>query len=112
MAKQAERGELQILINDLAVKVQAGITGREDELQALERQIADLQRSLLSPATEEARFATPLYSPISRAEPRRSMIVALALIAGMLLGLALLIVRRLVAHVLAQDRARRAAQTS
>jgi uncharacterized protein involved in exopolysaccharide biosynthesis len=112
MAKQAERRELQILINDLAVKVQAGITGREDELQALERQIADLQRSLLSPATEEARFATPLYSPISRAEPRRSLIVALALITGMMLGLALLIVRRLVAHVRAQDRARRAAQTS
>jgi uncharacterized protein involved in exopolysaccharide biosynthesis len=112
ITKQAEQGELQILVNELEVKVKSGITGKEDELQAIERQIAELQRSLSSPATEAARFATPVYSPTTRVEPKRSLTVAIALIAGAMLGLALMIGRRLAAHVRAQDRARKAAQAS
>jgi uncharacterized protein involved in exopolysaccharide biosynthesis len=106
VAKQAEIKDLQVTINDLESRVRLALTGREDDLLKFETMAGEMTASLRSPATEEARFAAPIYSNLNKAEPKRSLILAISLIAGLMLGLAYLIGRRLTQHLRSQRIAR------
>lgn len=97
--KQNEVKDLQVQINNLEMKVAASLTGREDELLALEKQIADVERGLLEPMTQPAKFPTPIYSPPNKVEPKRSLIVAISVLVGGFLGLIFLFFRRAIAHI-------------
>lgn len=97
--KQNEVKDLQVQINNLEMKVAASLTGREDELLSLEKQIADIERSLLEPMTQSAKFPTPIYSPPNKVEPKRSLIVAISVLVGGFLGLIFLFFRRAIAHI-------------
>jgi uncharacterized protein involved in exopolysaccharide biosynthesis len=99
LSKQNEAKDLQIQINNLEMKVAASLTGREDELLGLERQIKEFERNLLSPATVPASFTTPIYSPSQKVEPKRSLIALVSLLAGGFIGLMLLVLRRTVKHI-------------
>lgn len=94
LSKQNEIKDLQFQINELQMKVQSAITGREDELLNIEKQINDAERSLLAPTTEKAKFATAIYSPPTKVEPKRSIITLVSLIAGGFIGLLILLLRR------------------
>lgn len=101
--KQNEIKDLQVQINNLEMKVVASLTGREDELLALEKQIADTERSLLEPMTQPAKFPTPIHSPPSKVEPKRSLIVVISLFAGGFLGLMFLLFRRAITRLKQQS---------
>jgi LPS O-antigen subunit length determinant protein (WzzB/FepE family) len=90
VARQNEARELQIQINDLEMRVKAAITSGDEEVLKLQKQATDLRRSLLEPSTRKAQFATPVYVPETRVEPRRTVIVAIGLLAGGFLGLLIL----------------------
>ena len=94
LSKQNEVKDLQIQINNLGMKVSTSLTGREDELLSLEKQLKDLERNLLSPATVPASFITPIYSPSQKVEPNRSYIAVISVLAGGFIGLMLLFLRR------------------
>lgn len=94
LSKQNEIKDLQFQINQLEMKVQSAITGREDELLNLEKQINDTERNLLSPTTENAKFATAIYSAPTKVEPKRSVITVVSVIAGGFIGLLILLLRR------------------
>jgi uncharacterized protein involved in exopolysaccharide biosynthesis len=97
--KQNEVKDLQVQINNLEMKVAASLTGREDELLALEKQIADTERGLLEPMTQPAKFPTPIYSSPNKVEPKRLLIVAISVLVGGFLGLIFLFLRRAIAHI-------------
>jgi LPS O-antigen subunit length determinant protein (WzzB/FepE family) len=99
LSKQNEVKDLQIQINNLEMKVAASLTGREDELLSLEKQLKDIERNLLSPATAPASFTTPIYSPSQKVEPKRSLIAVISVLAGGFIGLMLLVLRRAVKHI-------------
>lgn len=99
LSKQNEVKDLQIQINNLEMKVAASLTGREDELLSLEKQQKDIERNLLPPATVPASFATPIYSPSQKVEPKRSLIAVISVLAGGFIGLMLLVLRRAIKHI-------------
>jgi LPS O-antigen subunit length determinant protein (WzzB/FepE family) len=99
LSKQNEVKDLQIQINNLEMKVAASLTGREDELLNLEKQIKDIERNLLSPATMPASFTTPIYGPAQKIEPKRSIIALTSVLAGGFIGLMLLVLRRAVKNI-------------
>jgi LPS O-antigen subunit length determinant protein (WzzB/FepE family) len=90
VARQNEARELQIQINDLEMRVKAAITSGDEEVLKLQKQAIDLRRSLVEPSTRKAQFATPIFVPETRVEPRRTMIVALGTLVGGFLGLLIL----------------------
>lgn len=94
LSKQNEIKDLQIQINELEMKVQSALTGREDELLNIEKQINDIEKSLLAPTSENAKFATAIYSPPTKVEPKRSVITVVSVIAGGFIGLLILLLRR------------------
>jgi len=99
LSKQNEVKDLQIQINNLEMTVAASLTGREDELLSLEKELKDIERNLLSPATVPASFTTPIYSPSQKVEPKRSNIAVISVLTGGFIGLMLLVLRRTVKHI-------------
>lgn len=94
IAKQNEVKDFQVQINNFEMKDAASLSGREDELLNLEKQINDSQRNLLAPVTTPAVFATPIYMPAVKVEPNRSLITVISILVGGFTGLMLLIFRR------------------
>lgn len=87
LAKQAEVKNLQIEINDLEMKVKASISSHDNEILNHENNIRSIEQSLLPPATERAKFVVPIYATPNKIEPKRSLIVAICALAGLILGL-------------------------
>lgn len=87
LAKQAEVKNLQIEINDLEMKVKASISSHDNEILNHENNIRSIEQSLLPPATEPAKFVVPIYATPNKIEPKRSLIVAICALAGLILGL-------------------------
>ncbi len=102
-SKQNEAKDLQIQIDDLEMKVQARITSADDAVFGFEERVAQLRESLDEPATREAQFATPIYSPDTKVSPKRGLISVLALLVGGVLGLMILIGRRALRHIQQRD---------
>ena len=107
LSKQNEAKDLQIQINNLEMKVAASLTGREDELLSLEKQLKDVERNLLSPSTVSASFTTPIYSPSQKVEPKRSLIAVISVLAGGFIGLMLLVMRKATANIKKQREERK-----
>jgi uncharacterized protein involved in exopolysaccharide biosynthesis len=104
LSKQNEVKDLKVQINNLEMKVATSLTGREDELLRLEKELNDIERNLVSPATVSASFATPIYSPSQKVEPKRSLIATISVLAGGFIGLMLLVLKRSVKRIKEQTK--------
>jgi uncharacterized protein involved in exopolysaccharide biosynthesis len=69
---------------------------KENEIKDLRTQIRESEIALAEPQTKEAFLTTPIYAPSVRVEPKRTMIVLLFGIAGLVLAIAYLLGRRMI----------------
>ena len=67
---------------------------KENEIKDLRNQIVDLQISLSQPQTQETSLAAPLYASPQKVSPSRSIILAIALLAGFMLSVLFLLGRK------------------
>ena len=59
----------------------------DNEIKDLRNQIVDLEISLSAPQTQETYLAAPLYASPQKVSPSRSLILAIALLGGFMLGI-------------------------
>jgi hypothetical protein len=64
---------------------------KQNEIQDLRTQINDLEITMLEPQTKPAFFTTPIYAPKQKVSPKRTKIIIGGLIAGLIIGLLLMI---------------------
>lgn len=95
-SKQNEVKDLEILINQLQMEVDAKITRKDNDVRELAKRSNDLRNALSPPQTKQASFATPIYSPNQRVEPKRSLIVVIATIAGVFGGVLWLLIGNII----------------
>jgi LPS O-antigen subunit length determinant protein (WzzB/FepE family) len=67
---------------------------KENEIKDLRNRISELQISLTSPQTRDTSIVTPIYAPNIKVEPKKTTIISSAAIAGILLGILILAMRR------------------
>jgi uncharacterized protein involved in exopolysaccharide biosynthesis len=67
---------------------------KENEIQDLRTAINDLEIALVEPQTREAFLTTPIYAPGQKVSPKRDMIVLVGLMAGLFIGLLLMMGKR------------------
>jgi uncharacterized protein involved in exopolysaccharide biosynthesis len=67
---------------------------KENEIKDLRAQINDLEISLTEPQTKETFLTTPIYAPMQKVWPKRSMILMGGLAAGLFIGLLFMIGKR------------------
>jgi LPS O-antigen subunit length determinant protein (WzzB/FepE family) len=60
---------------------------KDTEIKDLRNQIVDLELALSEPQTRETYLAAPMFSSPQKVAPSRSLIVAIALMAGFMLGI-------------------------
>lgn len=94
MDKQNEIKDLEIQISALEMEVSANLTDKDQRVRALTNQVTEMKNALLPPNTKPATFAAPIYSPNTKVEPKRSIVIVVGLLAGGFLGLLLLVVVR------------------
>jgi LPS O-antigen subunit length determinant protein (WzzB/FepE family) len=63
---------------------------KESEIKDLRTEINDLERALLEPQTKGAFLTTPIYAPQQKVSPKRTMILIGGLVAGLFIGLLLM----------------------
>lgn len=107
-SKQSEVKDLQLQIDELDMLVRSGLTKLDSEVLEIELELAELNKSLEKPATQDARFALPIFASDTKVAPRRSLIAAIGLFAGGFFGLLILIARRSLKHIQQSEAARRA----
>jgi len=59
---------------------------KDNEVKDLRNQIVDLELALSEPQTRETFLAAPMFSSSHKVAPSRSLILAIALMAGFMLG--------------------------
>jgi LPS O-antigen subunit length determinant protein (WzzB/FepE family) len=91
MAKQAEIQDLEKQIDSLSLSVAANSTEKDQDLRKIAGTVSELKNALMPPNTKPATFAAPIYSPNTKVEPKRSVIILVGLVAGGFLGLLLLV---------------------
>lgn len=89
--KQNEIKDLEILINALELEVAANMTNKDQAVRRMTNTVSELKNALLPPNTKPATFAAPIYSPNTKVEPKRSVVILVGLVAGGFLGLMLLV---------------------
>ena len=89
--KQNEIKDLEIQINSLELEVAANMTDKDQAVRRMTNIVSELKNSLLPPNTKPATFAAPIYSPNTKVEPKRSVVILVGLVAGGFLGLMLLL---------------------
>ncbi len=67
---------------------------KDKEIKELQTQINDIEISLIEPQTKEAFLTTPIFAPHQKVSPKRAMILLGGLIAGLCIGLILMMGRR------------------
>ena len=67
---------------------------KENEVKDLRNQIVDLEISLTPPQTQETFLAAPLFASPHKVAPSKSLILAIALMAGFMLGIFGVLVRK------------------
>jgi uncharacterized protein involved in exopolysaccharide biosynthesis len=67
---------------------------KENQIQDLRTEINDLEMALLEPQTKEAFLITPIYASQQKLSPKRTIIIMVGVMAGLLIGLLLLMVKR------------------
>lgn len=91
MGKQNEIKDLEIQISALEMEVAANLTDKDQRVRALTNQVTEMKNALLPPATKHATFASPVYAPNVKVEPKRSIVVLLGLITGSFMCLLFLV---------------------
>jgi LPS O-antigen subunit length determinant protein (WzzB/FepE family) len=91
IGKQNEIKDLEIQINALELEVAANMTDKDQAVRRMTNTVSELKNALLPPNTKPATFAAPIFSPNTKVEPKRSMLILVGLVAGGFLGLILLI---------------------
>ena len=91
IAKNEEVKELERQIDALEITVAAKTTEKDQEVRRLKSMVSELKNALMPPNTKPATFAAPVYTPSTKVEPKRSIIILVGLVVGGFLGLALLI---------------------
>ena len=74
----------------------ATLQSRQAEITELKNNIQRTQLLLTEPQTRAASFATPIFAPTQKVEPKRSLIAVISVLAGGFLGLMVLIMRRVI----------------
>jgi LPS O-antigen subunit length determinant protein (WzzB/FepE family) len=67
---------------------------KENEIKDLRTAINDLEIALVEPQTKGAFLTTPIYAPQQKVSPKRTMILIGGLVAGLFIGLLLMMVKR------------------
>jgi LPS O-antigen subunit length determinant protein (WzzB/FepE family) len=67
---------------------------KESEIKDLRTEISSLEISLLEPQTKEAFLTTQIYTPKQKVSPKRTLIVLVGLMAGLFIGLLLMMGKR------------------
>lgn len=81
----------------------AFIQTKQNEITELKTNIQRTEILLLEPQTKLASFSTSIYSSDSKVEPKRSLIIAISVLAGGFLGLLWLFVRRAITKIKEQS---------
>ena len=102
ISKQNEIKDLEIQISALEMEIGANLTDKDQRVRSLTNQVTEMKNTLSVPATKPATFASPIYSPNVKAEPKRSQVVIIGLIVGGLAALMLLIGLRVRSNLRAQ----------
>jgi len=106
ISKQNDIKQLELEINRLQFEVNGNITTKDNELLELGKQLNDLKNAMNEPLTRQASFATPIYAPDEKVEPKRSIIMLVSVFAGFALSVMFLLGRKALRHVQAQRLAR------
>lgn len=104
IGKQNEIKDLEIQINALELEVAANMTDKDQAVRRMNNVVAELKNSLLPPNTKPATFVAPIYSPSTKVEPKRSLVILVGLIGGGFVGLLLLVGVRVRKNLLQQLR--------
>lgn len=107
ITKQNDIKELEIEINKMQMEVDSKTTSKDNEVLELLKQVNDVKNALTAPQTKPASFATPIYAPNERVEPKRSIIVVVSVLVGFMLSIVFLLGRRAWRHLEAQRAAKR-----
>jgi LPS O-antigen subunit length determinant protein (WzzB/FepE family) len=91
ISKQNEIKDLEISISSLEMEIAANLTDKDQKVRSLTNQVTEMKNALSTPATKDATFAAPIYSPNVKVEPKRRIVMLIGLVAGGFLGLALLV---------------------
>jgi LPS O-antigen subunit length determinant protein (WzzB/FepE family) len=67
---------------------------KENEIKDLRTQINDLEIAMLEPQTKETFLSAPIYAPLQIVSPKRAMVLMGGVIAGLFVGLFLMIGKR------------------
>ena len=67
---------------------------KENEIKDLRTAINDLEIALLEPQTKGAFLTTPIYAPQQKVSPKRTLILIGGLVAGLFIGLLLMMGKR------------------
>jgi LPS O-antigen subunit length determinant protein (WzzB/FepE family) len=102
ISKQNDIRQLDIEINRLQFEVDNKITIRDNELLELNKRLNETRNALAAPSTRTASFATPIYAPDQKVEPKRSIIMLVSVFAGFALSVMFLLGRKALRHVQAQ----------
>jgi LPS O-antigen subunit length determinant protein (WzzB/FepE family) len=102
VTKQNDIKQQVLEINRLQFEVDTNITSKDSEVLQLSQQLQDYQNALTPPLTKPASFATPIYAPDQKVEPKRSIIMLVSVFAGFALSVMFLLGRKALRHVQAQ----------
>jgi LPS O-antigen subunit length determinant protein (WzzB/FepE family) len=102
ISKQNDIKQLELEINRLQFEVNGNITTKDNEVLELGKQLNDLKNAMNEPLTRKASFATPIYAPDQKVEPKRSIIMLVSVFAGFALSVMFLLGRKALRHVQAQ----------
>jgi uncharacterized protein involved in exopolysaccharide biosynthesis len=92
--KQREIKDLEIQISTLKLEIAANQTDKDQRVRSLTNRLVEMKNAISAPTTKDASFATPIYSPQTKVEPKRSLIIVVSLAGGIFLGLLILIAVR------------------
>jgi LPS O-antigen subunit length determinant protein (WzzB/FepE family) len=110
ISKQNDIKQLELEINRLQFEVNGNITTRDNEVLELSKQLNDLTNAMKEPLTKQASFATPIYAPNQKVEPKRSVIMLVSVFAGFALSVMFLLGRKALRQVHLQRQNKRNTQ--
>jgi LPS O-antigen subunit length determinant protein (WzzB/FepE family) len=102
VSKQNDIKQLELDISRLQFEVNGSITAKDNEVLELSKKLDDLKNAMKEPLTKQASFATPVYAPDQKVEPKRAIIMIFSLFAGFALSIIFLLGRSALRHAKAQ----------
>jgi hypothetical protein len=101
--KRSEVQELEAMLVRLQTNFTETQSDRNDQVNTLTNRLLALQSSVEPPNTRDPQFATPVFASDTKVSPLRGLILVISLLVGGFVGLIILIGRRIIKHVLAQE---------